>query len=118
IRNRLLAECVARANAKREAEGRMLLPDKVTPHALRRTFASLALAAGRDPRWVMAQLGHTDARLTPNVYAQVMQRQRVDEALIWQLMRFPDEPERGAFSPTKSRTRHLDVPAAFPGDAH
>lgn len=74
-------------------ERRMLLPDKVTPHTLRRTFASLALAAGRDPRWVMGQLGHTDARLTLNVYAQVMQRQRVDESLIWQLMRFPDEPE-------------------------
>jgi hypothetical protein len=71
----------------------MLLPEKVTPHTLRRTFASLALAAGRDPRWVMAQLGHTDARLTLNLYAQVMQRQRVDEALIWQLMRFRDEPE-------------------------
>jgi hypothetical protein len=39
----------------------------------------------------VGQLGHTDARLTLNVYAQVMQRQRVDEALIWQLMRFPDE---------------------------
>jgi hypothetical protein len=41
----------------------------------------------------MGQLGHTDARLTLNLYAQVMQRQRVDRALIWQLMRFPDEPE-------------------------
>ena len=41
----------------------------------------------------MAQLGHTDARLTLNLYAQVMQRHRVDEALIWQLMRFPDEPD-------------------------
>ena len=29
----------------------------------------------------MAQLGHTDARLTLNVYAQVMERQRVDEDL-------------------------------------
>src|SRR5215211_2880127 len=68
-------------------------PGEVTPHTLRRTFASLALAAGRDPRWVMGQLGHTDARLTLNLYAQVMQRHRVDQALIWQLMRFPDEPE-------------------------
>jgi len=40
----------------------------------------------------MAQLGHTDARLTLNVYAQVMQRQRIDNGLIWRLMRFPDEP--------------------------
>jgi hypothetical protein len=36
-----------------------------------------------------------------------MQRRRVDEALIWQLMRFPDEPEAkgsgGAFE-TKNET--------------
>lgn len=52
---------VQRVNDKRALEGRMLLPDRVTPHTLRRTYASLALAAGRDPRWVMAQIGHTDA---------------------------------------------------------
>src|SRR5215216_5054639 len=97
VRNRLLAGAVRRANEKRAAEGEMLLPEKVTPHTLRRTFASLALAAGRDPRWVMAQLGHTDARFTLNVYAQVMQRQRVDKELIWRLMRFPDEPESQTF---------------------
>ena len=107
IRNRLLAECVVRANARREAAGKMLLPDKVTPHTLRRTFASLALAAGRDPRWVMAQLGHTDARLTLNVYAQVMQRQRTDEDVIWQLMRFPDEPDERTVGPTNGPTRAL-----------
>lgn len=93
VRNRLLAETVRRVNAHRDKDGRMLLPDRVTPHTLRRTFASLALAAGRDPRWVMAQLGHTDARLTLNLYAQVIQRKRVDEPLMWRLMRFPDEPE-------------------------
>ena len=47
----------SRANAKPEAEGRMLLPDKATPHTLRRTFASLALAAGPRP-----PLGHGPAR--------------------------------------------------------
>jgi integrase len=107
LRNRLLREAVKRVNGRREKEGRMLLPEKVTPHTLRRTFASLALAAGRDPRWVMGQLGHTDARLTLNVYAQVMQRHRVDEALIWRLMRFPDEPEErhpGAANETKNET--------------
>jgi len=114
IRNRLLAECVVRANAKREGEGRVLLPDKVTPHTLRRTFASLALAAGRDPRWVMAQLGHTEARLTLNVYAQVMQRQRVDEALISQLMRFPDEPEERTFGPTNGPTSGSERFGAMP----
>lgn len=85
----------------------MLLPDNVTPHTLRRTFASLALAAGRDPRWVIAQLGHADARLTLNVYVEVMQRQRVDETLIWQRMRFPDEAEERAFGPTNGPTHAI-----------
>jgi len=92
LRTRLLATCVRRANEKRAAEGEMLLP-QVTPHTLRRTFASLALAAGRDPRWVMGQLGHSDARFTLSVYAQVIQRQRVDHELTWSLMRFADERE-------------------------
>ena len=113
VRNRLLAETVRRANEKRARAGQMLLPAKVTPHTLRRTFASLALAAGRDPRWVMGQLGHTDARLTLNIYAQVIQRKRVDEAVIWGLMRFPDEPEsRSAgqtFDPTNDPTADQNV---------
>jgi integrase len=94
IRNRLLPEVVERANARREQAGQMLLPARVTPHTLRRTWAMLALTAGRDARWVMAQMGHTDARLTLQVYAQVIQRQRIDFDLVWGLMRFPDESER------------------------
>ena len=107
IRNRLLPEAVQRANASRERTGRMLLPARVSPHTLRRTWAMLALTAGRDARWVMAQMGHTDARLTLQVYAQAIQRQRIDYDLVWKLMRFVDEPERwagpgsrGAFGPT------------------
>ena len=34
-----------------------------------------------------------------------MQRQRIDETLIWQLMRFPDEPEQRSFGPTNGPTR-------------
>lgn len=93
VRNRLLRATVVRVNQRREKNGQMLLPERVTPHTLRRTFASLALAGGRDPRWVMGQLGHADARLTLNVYAQVVQRKRVDESSISRLMRFPHEPE-------------------------
>lgn len=88
------ASAVERADDKRAAQGKMLLPRSVTPHTLRRTWAMLALTAGRDARWVMAQMGHTDARLTLQVYAQVIQRQRVDHDLVWHLMRFPDEPEK------------------------
>lgn len=96
---------VQRVNDRRAADGRMLLPDRVTPDTLRRAFATLALAAGRDPRWVMGQLGHTDARLTLGLNAQVIQRQRVDTAVIWRLMRFSDEPE-GRVSPGTFETNH------------
>jgi hypothetical protein len=58
----------------------------------------------------MAQLGHTDARFTLNVYAQVMQRQRVDKELIWRLMRFPDEPESESFG-TRSGTTRAEIGA-------
>ena len=85
-----------RVNEKRAAEGRMLLPARVTPHTLRRTFASLCFLAGRDLRWVMGQLGHDDPRMTLAVYGQVHEAQPVDEAVIWQLMRFPDEAESDA----------------------
>jgi integrase len=42
---------VKRANTRREQDGRMLLPARVTPRTLRRTWAMLALTAGRDVRW-------------------------------------------------------------------
>jgi integrase len=92
---------VERANEKRAAEGRMLPPRTVTPHTLRRTFASLCFFAGRDLRWVMGQLGHDDPRMTLGVYAQCMKRQRIDHELVWTLMRFPDEPTR----PTATRSQ-------------
>ncbi len=100
---------VQRVNETRAAEGRMLLPARVTPHTLRRTYASLCFFAGRDLRWVMGQIGHDDPRMTLAVYAQCMKRSQIDEAVVWQLMRFPDEPEkRGrdrSFGPTNDPTR-------------
>lgn len=89
---RMLREVVKRTNERREAEGKMLLPD-VTPHSLRVTFASLCFFAGRDPAWVMGQIGHSDARLTLEVYTRTLQRKKVDRALVWRLMHFADEPE-------------------------
>ena len=87
----------------------MLLPARVTPHTLRRTFASLCFFAGRDLRWVMGQLGHDDPRMTLAVYAQCMKRSQIDEAVVWQLMRFRDEAEKQGreptFGPTNGPTR-------------
>jgi integrase len=71
------------------AGGRWRIPESKTD-----SYASLALAAGLNPRWVMGQLGHANARVTLSIYAQVVQRQATDQALIWRLMRFAGEPER------------------------
>ena len=44
--------------------GQHPLPRGVTPHKLRHTYASVLIALGRDPRYVMEQLGHTDPKFT------------------------------------------------------
>lgn len=78
VRRRLLAPAVESATAalvEREADA---LPERLTPHSLRRTFASILVALGRDPRHVMGQMGHTDPGLTLRVYAREMARDEGD----------------------------------------
>jgi integrase len=50
------------------------LPDGLTPHKLRHTFASILVALGVDPGSVMDQLGHTDPGFTLRVYRHGMRR--------------------------------------------
>jgi integrase len=72
VRRRVLHPALERANEILELAGRPLIAGNVTLHALRRTYISLLLEAGENPRVVMAQVGHTDPALTLRVYAQVM----------------------------------------------
>src|SRR5579863_9092819 len=65
---------VGRANANLAARGLPPLPDRITPHSLRRTFCSLLYALGEPPPVVMAEMGHTDPGLALRVYAQAMRR--------------------------------------------
>lgn len=74
VRNRTLALAVKRANERLEAAGSVPLPDGLTPHKLRHTFASLLVALGVDPGAVMDQLGHEDAAFTLRVYRHGMRR--------------------------------------------
>lgn len=46
----------------------------LTPHSLRRTFASVLYALGEDPGVVMDEMGHTDPALALRVYRQTMRR--------------------------------------------
>ncbi len=74
VRNRVLRAAVKRASERLEAEGRQPLPERLTPHGLRRTFASVLYALGEDPGVVMDEMGHTDPALALRVYRQSMRR--------------------------------------------
>jgi Site-specific recombinase XerD len=74
LRRRVLAKSIERANTALENKSVEPLPRGLTPHALRRTFASLLFAMGETPPYVMAQMGHTSANLTLSIYARQMDR--------------------------------------------
>jgi integrase len=74
IRKRILEKAIDAANLQLAANGIETLPDHLTPHSLRRTFASLLFALGETPPYVMAQMGHTTANLTLAIYARQMDR--------------------------------------------
>ncbi len=72
IRDRVLKPAAALAGAKLAS-----FPEGITPHSLRRTFASLLFAIGEPHPVVMVEMGHTSPTMTLGVYAQAMRR---DEA--------------------------------------
>ncbi len=63
FRSRVLRAAVERANENLKRADLPPLPDKLTPHSLRRTFCSLLYALGEDPGTVMDEMGHTDPAL-------------------------------------------------------
>ena len=74
IRRRILGAAVAAANEQLDAAGAEPLPNGLTPHSLRRTFASVLFALGEAPPYVMAQMGHATPNLTLAIYARQMDR--------------------------------------------
>ena len=74
LRKDVVEAAVSQANRLVAERGLQPLPLGITPHKLRHTFASILVAIGRDPTYVMQQLGHTDPAFTLRVYAHVMRR--------------------------------------------
>jgi integrase len=74
VRRRVLAKAVEQANAQLAQNNAEPLPEGLTPHSLRRTFASPLFALGEAPPYVMAQMGHTTPNLTLAIYARQMDR--------------------------------------------
>lgn len=108
---RFLTEAVEKANKGRAKRNKMLIPEDLTPHDLRRTFACLCFWAGRELPYVQSQIGHKDGRMTLEAYAFAAKRKRVDRALVWELMHFSDEEAR---RPT-NRPLASDEDARMPG---
>jgi len=80
VRNRTLARAAKLANDELRQRGLAPLPARLTPHSLRRTFASILYALGEDPGVCMDELGHTDPALALRVYRQSMRRDGDDKA--------------------------------------
>lgn len=74
MRKDVVEAAVAQANRLVAERGLQPLPLGITPHKLRHTFASILVAIGRDPTYVMQQLGHIDPAFTLRVYAHTMRR--------------------------------------------
>jgi integrase len=108
FRDRILARAVERANANRAEGGAAPLPP-ITPHSLRRTWATSCAMIGRDPKWVAAQIGHVNPKFTFSVYQQVATRRYIDEQAVWALMRFADEPAERLPSRQITRLQRDDV---------
>jgi len=68
-RERVIRPVVAHANELLAQRRETPLPEGVSAHKLRHTFASILYVRGEDPPYVMAQRGHTDAGFTLRVYA-------------------------------------------------
>jgi integrase len=92
VRTRILAKAVERANERLVKAEATPLPESLTPHKLRHTFASILVALGIDPGAVMDQLGHTDPAFTLRVYRHGMRRDEGSRAQLAQLVGV--EPKR------------------------
>lgn len=71
VRTRILYGAIAKANEQLVAEARPPLPDGITFHSLRRTYAALRAELGEHPAITAAQMGHRDPRMTLRVYTDV-----------------------------------------------
>ncbi|MEJ7785871.1 MAG: tyrosine-type recombinase/integrase [Solirubrobacteraceae bacterium] len=76
VRQRVVLKSAAAANAHFVATGRPVLPEGLSPHALRRSFASWLIAEGEDVAYVMQQMGHEDPSMTLGVYARAVRSGR------------------------------------------
>jgi integrase len=71
VRTAILYPAIERANELLAREGKPPIPEVITFHALRRTYAALRAELGEHPAITAAQMGHRDPRMTLRVYTDV-----------------------------------------------
>lgn len=108
VRSRVLLKAITAANEALSTAGAQSLPDRLTPHSLRRTFASLLFAIGEPPPWVMRQMGHTTPNLTLAIYAREMDRRDGEPERLKALVEGADWAPTG----TSAADQTLDAEAA------
>lgn len=91
VRTRVVANTVKRANKRLGKAGEPPLPP-LTPHGLRRSFASLLYAIGEPPPVVMQEMGHTDPALALAIYAHAMRRDEGENERLKALVEGADLP--------------------------
>jgi integrase len=113
---RRLKTAIRHANKRLQDLGIEEISERVTPHSLRRTYASLRAASGDDPAYIAEQLGHSDARFTLAVYTKAVKRRaklsgpylaEFDRALEWAELPRAELAER----PTGKRQKLAESPA-------
>jgi integrase len=88
------------------------LPEGLTAHKLRHTFASLLLAHDPDPANAMAQLGRTDPAFTIRVYTHLIRRSPKERESLGALIEGTWEPEK---APTGTSSTQSAPESAPPG---
>lgn len=92
---RRLKTAIRRANGSLGEAAIEPISGRVSPHSLRRTYASVRAACGDDPVYIAEQLGHEDPTFTIRVYAKAAKRRErlsgdylatFDRALEWAAM--------------------------------
>ena len=76
-----MTNVVALANERLEEAGQAPLP-RLSPHALRRTWASVMFALGEPIPIVMAEGGWADPKVALTVYAHAMRRDDAENAAL------------------------------------
>lgn len=95
VRTRVLAPAAEAANARLALDGMDPLTDgtdTLTPHGLRRTAASVFVALGLEPTYVMALMGHGDPKITLSLYAKAMSRDPAESGELRALVGFVGAP--------------------------